>query len=841
MNSARSITPIRRNIRRIFAFLLAAFFFIAGCDSPKTDLTPPSHFSIVNSGDITAGQPIAWQLNYRVGQKGLDPTGELLLRFPHAYYNTRPQNWLPHPDESNALPIRAKTASGTKLVATVSDKGWHAGTISIRAFDGLKPGDTVQIFLGKKTGEEPSFAPVYTTGSFTFLLLADTNGDGKFEQVPSANTVNIVADKPVTFEVIAPSQVQKDTAPNITVRLLDRFGNIATSDKKVSVEIRALYDAIGVHVVNIVFDPKEPGVKRVTGPLPLANDIHRLIAISSLSMEVVYSNPIRVYEKPIDTNWYWGDLQGHSDISDGTGSAAEYYAWAKGPGALDFASLTDHEWQIDQNEWNMLKQLCTEQNSPGNFVPLLSWEYSLGGHRVVYYKDCDSMPDAFFDGPKQFFDVEYNNAQIKAWPRSKTDEPLYDFGDPATLLRSLHDNNALVIPHTSATKDMGNDWDTHAPALTRLVEIYSAHGSSESEDTQRKVHGWAEKGTVQRALGRGYKIGFVAGGDSHDGKPGACIWGAYPGGLTALAAKELTRKSVWNALQNRQVYATTGARILLDFQINGQMMGQTIRSAPPLKIRIQANGTDTIARAEVVSNGQVIRSYVPRSRDFNTEFSDESLFGQAYYYLRIVQDDGQMAWSSPIWVTDTETPLVENLQAVASKDGARIFWDADIPDAGGHYSLYSRRGNDGGEKLDEYKKLADLKPLAGKNEYVHRFANPPGISAYYILRWVPSKGQAVRLGLVSSERQAKNELGALGVTIEYYVERPGLVDIIIYDLAEKVARRFEQKVQTPGLQKITWDGLDENGQRSAGLHQFEIHSDGYATQRKPIRFSPAID
>ena len=36
----------------------------------------------------------------------------------------------------------------------------------------------------------------------------------------------------------------------------------------------------------------------------------------------------------------------------------------------------------------------------------------------------------------------------------------------------------------------------------------------------------------------------------------------------------------------------------------------------------------------------------------NIEYTDENLSpGKHWYYLRVIQDNGEMAWSSPIWVT----------------------------------------------------------------------------------------------------------------------------------------------------------------------------------------------
>jgi len=832
------IASVFAQVLLLLSLLSLAFIFISGCNTTVGDLPELGLVTFLNPDHIRAGQPLVWQLEYQVGSKRIDPKGELLLRFPHPYYNTRPENWVPEPDVNGNLPIKVKTSSKKPVTVSISNKGWHRGTISIRGPEGFKPGDKVSITLGKKSGPDACYAPVYQISSFKFILLADSKGTGKFDRVTSSNTLSIVPDDPVSMELIAPSQSQSSQMPTITCRLLDRFGNISPARKKINVEISSGAKTDSENPVRIVFAPGDNGWKQVKGPKLSGDGIKRLTAFSPELKQTVLSNPIRVNLSETKNKWYWGDLQGHSAISDGTGTGEEYYEWAQGPAALDFASLTDHEWQIDQDEWVQIKTLCENLDSSDSFVALLSWEFSLGGHRVVYYKDCQTDPEAFFEGPKEFWEVEYNNAPINSWSKNQDGKPLTDFGDSAQLMRSLSGKQAMVIPHTSATKDMGNDWDTHDPTLTRLVEIYSAHGSDESDDALRKVHGWVSKGSVQRALGRGYKLGFIASSDNHDGKPGKCVWGAYTGGLTALKAKELTRESVWQAMDDRNVYATTGPRILLDFQVGGKAMGQTFRSKAPIDIHIGVHATGSIDRAEVISNGEVIRSFSPGTMDFQTDFKQENFSGQAYYYLRIIQSDGEMAWSTPIWVVDEKTPIVENLAAVATKDGNRISWEADLPLTGGNYELYARRGNDGGELTENYMKIADITATNGAQHYPDLFANPTGITAYYILRWVPLIGKPVRLGLVSAQRHALNELGPEGVTINYYVANKGRADVVIYNLANRVVRRLTKDELAVGIHQVTWDGLDQNGQRCFGLHLFEIHSGGFVTQHKPIRILP---
>ena len=74
----------------------------------------------------------------------------------------------------------------------------------------------------------------------------------------------------------------------------------------------------------------------------------------------------------------------------------------------------------------------------------------------------------------------------------------------------------------------------------------------------------------------------------------------------------------------------------------------TLRSAEPL--RVKAVGTGKIARVEIIKDGKVIHAAAPAARNAELEFKDRAeLKGRHYYYVRLLQDDGMIAWSSPLF------------------------------------------------------------------------------------------------------------------------------------------------------------------------------------------------
>ena len=67
----------------------------------------------------------------------------------------------------------------------------------------------------------------------------------------------------------------------------------------------------------------------------------------------------------------------------------------------------------------------------------------------------------------------------------------------------------------------------------------------------------------------------------------------------------------------------------------------------------KAGGTDTIASVELIRNSAIIYT-VPNAgkKDVDFEYTDRSPQpGTNWYYVRVIQMDRNLAWSSPVWVT----------------------------------------------------------------------------------------------------------------------------------------------------------------------------------------------
>jgi hypothetical protein len=123
---------------------------------------------------------------------------------------------------------------------------------------------------------------------------------------------------------------------------------------------------------------------------------------------------------------------------------------------------------------------------------------------------------------------------------------------------------------------------------------------------------------------------------------------------------------VFDALYERRCYAVTGEPIVLDFRVSGTMMGGEIRARdlsdlPEVLVRVEA--PLPVKQIEIIRDGRIVHLQHCDTRQASACFRDAE-YGIAgrrrlsadsanasYYYARVTQEDGETAWSSPVWIT----------------------------------------------------------------------------------------------------------------------------------------------------------------------------------------------
>ena len=357
----------------------------------------------------------------------------------------------------------------------------------------------------------------------------------------------------------------------------------------------------------------------------------------------------------------WGDLHRHTDFSNcrttDDGCIVEQFRYAYDAAGLDYLATTDHSDQgqgYSDYEWWQNQKLADMFHSPGFFVSLYGYEREQRGpygHRNVFFIDRD--------GPMIYINRERFAKSRWAQRLSLPEQAGARKGEipPPQLWQLLRESGmrAIAIAHTPA----GNDWtlfDQVDTGVEPVMEIYQGSRQSyegagtpqpavaKQDAKQNSKTGSKNKGrgTYQDALAQGHKLGVIASSDHRS--TNISYGGVY--------LKTFNRKGVFDAINLRHTIAATD-KIVMMLSCNGHMLGEVFRTTEKPALKLSIGGTAPLRAVTVVRNEKVVYRFTPeKSSIYEGTFNDaDPVLGENRYYLRVEQVDGNMGWTSPVWVT----------------------------------------------------------------------------------------------------------------------------------------------------------------------------------------------
>ena len=571
--------------------------------------------AILQPTAVRAGERTILKLAFHVGKGGLEPYGHIAVECPleglEVYVSGKRYR--------ARVPVISAHCSTSPADLDIS---FSSGIIDImnRVYS-LKEGEVVEILLGDPR-ESPALMPTIAQ-EYPFAIALDRSNTGLYSRIAEFPVLEVTGRAKDKYHVVA-RPLQRVGEPFALLALpIDRYGNPAGEDSgPITVTSSDPTAKLSVQQVTERHQRDKRDLGRGIEGILNQPGVHYITVCDQALGAAGLSNPILVHDGAgEDYNLFFGDIHGHNAHCDGSGSADEYYRWARDVRLLDFSALTNHAEEAKryrvEDFWPIVKEKAAQYNEPGRFVSFLAFEWGSWerfGDKCIYYESEEG--DCFGAN------VESSNTPDKLW-------------------RLLRGKPAITIAHHSKYGGK-TDWSFHDPELQPLVEIYSTWGSSEEGGEH----------CVQKAWDKAYKLGVLASSDTHTGTPGN-----EEAGLAALWATALTRKDLFEALRKRRCYGTTGARILLDFRLNGRMMGEEIReeSGEERVVTVLAAGTANIGTIEILKNNAVVHTQQGRGKTARLEWGDpenERLAGREdFYYVRVTQTDGNRAWSSPIWIS----------------------------------------------------------------------------------------------------------------------------------------------------------------------------------------------
>ncbi len=450
------------------------------------------------------------------------------------------------------------------------------------------------------------------------------------------------------LQIVAPSVVRPEEQFAIRLAAVDAkaYASLECDD------VARLADGPAEGVGEVTFEAGRPAIASIEGASIAEEGWHRLTF--ELGDRSFASNPIHCSRDA--RRIFWGDPHVHTVISDchprQCRSLDFCYVAARYLSALDWATAADHvsNGRCTVGKWEAQRRAFSVFDDPPNFAVLLGYEAShkggAGGDNNVYCRD----------DLEEFVDH-------------------YEEGDARTLAEALPDGCFVVPHHTARTGKHGELCDEiyPGPDLMPVMEIHSKWGSSEFRGNPRallEVHDGPC--FAQDLLAQGYPLGFIAGTDTHATMPSSYGDDSRqlhaPPGLTAVRAPGLSHEAVFDAIRQRDCWAASDERIIIEECIAGDRMGlvHSRRDGDgPVQIEAEIATQTEIERVDVVRNGQDIHSVTPGGESWRAtvDFADhadlsEIAFDPAgwfdgpfvYYYLRVTCASGAQAWSSPTWL-----------------------------------------------------------------------------------------------------------------------------------------------------------------------------------------------
>lgn len=522
----------------------------------------------------------------------------------------------------------------------------------------LEAGDTFTITVGAPKAPKQNGTRAQTSSQRrrSFNLYVDPTGKSKFDD-PEVFSLDVKGNDLDSIKVLVPSFVARNKRFDVIVRFEDAYGNL-TSRAPADTLVELTHEHLRENLSWKLFIPE-------TGFISLPNlyfnepGVYTIQLLNTKTKEIFRSAPIMCFPEN-NRHLYWGIIHGESDRIDSTENIESCLRHFRDDRAANFfvSSPFENQEETTNEIWKLITQNLAEFDEADRFTAFTGFQWKgtpgeEGVRQFVYLKDGKHLLHRK--------DPKYSSLK--------------------KIYKSFTPKELLSIPTFTMGKGHEYNFKNYDPDFERVVEIYNSWGSSEctkKEGNELPISSGGKKGvqeaaegSIQKALQNNCRFGFVAGGLDDRGLYSEFYESdqeQYAPGLTAIIAPEHTKAALAEALYNRSCYATTGEKIILGLSLAGVPMGGETSTAVKHGLRINrhlagyAAGTDKLKSIDIIRNGKVIKTFKPEGYSLVFTYDDmnpiEKIVIDAkdkkppfvYYYLRVTQEDGHMAWSSPIWV-----------------------------------------------------------------------------------------------------------------------------------------------------------------------------------------------
>ncbi len=341
---------------------------------------------------------------------------------------------------------------------------------------------------------------------------------------------------------------------------------------------------------------------------------------------------------------FFGDMHSHSSLSHDakTGSTmpAPAYAYAKRVAKVDFLAITDHTNGLPQTNYQIIRAAAAVYDHPDSaFVAIAGQELGSLGTTGYGHMNIFEAPTIAGNG--------LDNDDIR-----------YDLN----MAYQFVINNNVSAQFNHPTNENGNrnflNFDYYPPAGPNMTSLEVINGTRSTNYERYYLI----------ALQKGWHVSALGDQDNHGPNYGDLRSSDGDIYLTGVLADSLTKPKILAAIRARRTYAfeanPPNDRIYLDtFTADGHWMGETFedtdtQAALQLAAHSAPAANVKFRQAQLYRNGFLLAWKNLEAPGFTWTITDSNSTGAHYYFAKLIQEDGDFLWTSPIWVNSPGAPAV---------------------------------------------------------------------------------------------------------------------------------------------------------------------------------------
>ena len=326
-----------------------------------------------------------------------------------------------------------------------------------------------------------------------------------------------------------------------------------------------------------------------------------------------------------ELNVYRGQVHSHTADSDGSGTPADAYAYARDVGKVDFFAVTDHSHYITRDIYSDLVSTADKFDEPGKFAALYGWEMTWNnGSGYWGHLNVLNTPEIVRD--------------------------IYTC--------SLPDLYAWLGEHPSAVgmfNHPGYPWGD--------FDEYS-HRTPQADNSVclAEIRGPFYDREYAHMLSMGWHASAVSNEDNHNPN-----WTTASQSDGYVLAPALTRQNVIDAFRARRTYMTTDPTMKIFYKVNGSWLGSRLNDPDKLDfdIRISTEADDGIGRIEIIAEDNIIVAVKEAGLNRSVNWKLTLNPDYDYYYVRILSVP-KYCVTAPVWIENRTSPTITVIEFSSS-------------------------------------------------------------------------------------------------------------------------------------------------------------------------------